>query len=133
MVKKPTKLDGLNIDKFEALLHSGEEINLQSARLIPFYKPGDEMSLVSIFLSGLRLVKEFRDNISKAVNLSKAGKMHVFTEVEFRLFDKKRIDGLIIIVRGNKIIDSALFRSTITFPYSNLFTIPLKISSFLPI
>jgi len=108
MVKKPTKLDGLNIDKFEALLHSGEEINLQSARLIPFYKPGDEMSLVSIFLSGLRLVKEFRDNISKAVNLSKAGKMHVFTEVEFRLFDKKRIDGLIIIVRGNKIIDSAL-------------------------
>ena len=53
MIKKPTKLDGLNIDNFEALLHSGDEINLQSARLIPFHKPGDEMSLTSILLSGL--------------------------------------------------------------------------------
>ena len=108
MIKKPTKLDGLNITKFEALLNSGDEINLQSARLIPFHKPGDEMSLTSILLSGLRLVKEFREKISQAISLSKAGKMHVFTEVEFLLFDNKRVDGLIIIVRGNKIIDSAL-------------------------
>ena len=73
-------------------INKGDEINLQAARLIPFYKPGEEMSLTSIFLSALRLIKEFRENISKSINLSRSGKMFVFTEVEFALFDKKRVD-----------------------------------------
>ncbi len=108
MHKKPTKLSGLSLDKFQNLIDQGDEIHLQKARLIPFYKPGDEMSLTSIFLSGLKLIKEFRDNILKSINLSRSGKIYVFTEIEFLLFDKKRVDGLILMVRGNKIIDSAL-------------------------
>jgi len=53
----------------------------------------------------LRLVKEFRKNISKAINLTQNGSIHIFTEVEFLLFEKKRVDGLILIVRGKNIID----------------------------
>ena len=34
--------------------------------------------------------------------------MHIYTEVEFLLFDKKRIDGLILVVRGKKIIDAVI-------------------------
>jgi hypothetical protein len=96
MNKKPTKIEGLSVSDFEALLNHGEEINLRSARLIPFNKPGDEMALVSIFLSALRLVREFRLNISKEINLSRAGKIHVFTEVEFLQFDNRRIDGWLL-------------------------------------
>jgi len=108
MNKKPTKIVGLDYSDFIALVNNGQELHLQSAKLIPFYKPGDEMALTSIFLSALRLVKEFRTNILKAINLPRSGKIHIFTEVEFLLFDKKRVDGLILIVRGKKIIDGAL-------------------------
>ena len=40
----------MNIESFRSLINEKEEINLHPARLIPFYKPGDEMSLTSIFL-----------------------------------------------------------------------------------
>ena len=63
------------------------------------------MALTSIFLSGLRLIKEFRKDIFKSIGLPSSGKVHIYTEVEFLLFDKKRIDGLILIVRGKKIIN----------------------------
>jgi archaellin len=108
MSKKPTKLIGLNFSKFKSMIRAGEEIHLQTARLIPFYKPGDEMALTSIFLSALRLIKEFRKNISHAIGLTSSGYIHIFTEIEFLLFDKKRIDGLILIVRGKKIVDAVL-------------------------
>ncbi len=106
MSKKPTKLIGLPFLDFDSL--KGKEINLQSARLIPFYKPGDEMALTSTFLSAFRLIKEFRNNISQAINLARSGNIHVFTEIEFLLFDKKRVDGLILFVRGKKIVDAVL-------------------------
>jgi len=108
MSKKPTKIVGLGYSDFIALVNSGQELHLQSAKLIPFYKPGDEMALTSIFLSALRLIKEFRINILKTFNLTRSGKIHIFTEVEFILFDNKRVDGLILIVRGKKVIDAAL-------------------------
>ena len=108
MPKKPTKIIGLNYSKFLDIIESRDEINLQSARLIPFYKPGDEMALTSIFLSGLRLINEFRKNIFKSIGLPYSGNVHIFTEVEFLLFDKKRIDGLILIVRGKKIVDAVI-------------------------
>ena len=38
-------------------------IELQNARLIPILKTGDEQALTSIFLSSLKLIKEFRDKI----------------------------------------------------------------------
>ena len=108
MSKKPTKLIG---QKFEDFLDNsclGDEYHLQPARLIPFYKPGDEMALTSIFLSGLRLIDEFKKNVFKAIGLTISGKVHIFTEVEFLLFDKKRVDGLILIERGKKIVDGVI-------------------------
>ena len=105
---KISKLIGLSFTDFKSLVRDGKEIHLQAARLIPFYKPGDEMALTSIFMSAMRLVKEFRKNVSKAISLTPSGTIHIFTEIEFLLFDKKRIDGLIIIVKGNKIVDAVL-------------------------
>ena len=46
---RPTKLIGRTLSDFNELVKSGEQIHLQTARLIPFYKPGDEMALTSIF------------------------------------------------------------------------------------
>jgi hypothetical protein len=108
MSKKPTKLVGLSYSNFNTIISKGQEIHLQPARLIPFYKPGNELALASIFMSALRLVKEFRINISKAINLTRSGSIHIFTEVEFLLFEKKRVDGLILIVRGKNIVDAVL-------------------------
>jgi len=108
MSKKPTKLIGLSVTAFESLLNLKKELNLQPARLISFYKPGDEMALASIFLSALRLVKEFRNQIFKTIGLSRSNQILIYTEAEFMLFDKKRIDGLILIIRSNTIIDAVL-------------------------
>ena len=108
MSKKPTKIVGLSFIDFKTLISKGQEIHLQPSRLIPFYKPGDELALTSIFMSALRLVKEFRKNISTAINLTRSGSIHIYTEVEFLLFDKKRVDGLILIVRGKNIVDAVL-------------------------
>ncbi|MCK5809118.1 hypothetical protein KAH37_09055 [bacterium] len=38
MAKKPTKLIGLSFSDFKDLVKTGEELHLQTARLIPFYK-----------------------------------------------------------------------------------------------
>ena len=108
MSNKPTKLIGKSFADFKNLVRVGKEIHLQTARLIPFYKPGDEMALTSIFMSAMRLIKEFRKNISQAISLTSSGDIHIFSEIEFLLFDKKRIDGLIIVVRGKKIVDAVL-------------------------
>ena len=108
MSKKPTKITGLSFSVFKDLIKDGKEIHLQTAKLIPYYKPGDEMALTSIFLSAFRLIKEFRKNISQAIGLTVSGKIHIFTEIEFLLFENKRVDGLIVVVRGNKIVDAVL-------------------------
>ena len=108
MSKKPTKLIGLHIDEFDSLVSQGEEIHVQPARLIPFYKPGDEMALTSIFLSAIRLISEFRNQVFKAIGLSKSKYLRIYTEVEFVLFDRLRVDGMILVLRGNKIIDALL-------------------------
>jgi len=108
MSKKPTKLIGLTVPAFESLLTNGKELNLRPARLIPFYKPGDEMALTSILLSALHLVKEFRNQVFQIIGLSRSNHILIYTEAEFLLFDKKRVDGLILVIRGNKIVDAVL-------------------------
>lgn len=108
MSKKPTKLIGLPFSDFNRLVSEKNEVHLQTARLIPFYKPGDEMALTSIFMSALRLIKEFRKNVSQVIGLAKSGYIHIFTEIEFLLFEKKRVDGLILVVRSKKIVDAVL-------------------------
>ena len=108
MSTKPTKLIGLSVPDFDTLRVTGKEIHLQPASLIPFYKPGEEKALTSIFLSALRLITEFRHQIFYTIGLSRSNEIRIYTEAEFVLFDKKRIDGLILVIRANKIIDAVL-------------------------
>ena len=110
MIKKSiSKLVGLKKQDFDLLVKSGQII-LQPARLIPSHKTtGGEMTLTSIFLSTLRLVKEFRDTFFKEIKLSRAGRVYFYTEAKFPDINERRIDGLIIVVTKGVIADAAFF------------------------
>jgi len=106
--KKLTKLVGLKKTDFDLFVQSGQ-IKLQQAKLIPTLKTGDEMALTSIFLSTVRLVKEYRDGIFKSIKLSRAGKAYYYTETSFPDISSSRIDGLIIVVTKGIIADAVFF------------------------
>ncbi len=96
--KKFSKLIGLKYEDFLAYQETGRIIT-QEARLIPLLKTGDEGALTSIFLSAIKLVREYRDSIFKETKLSRSGKAYYLTEVVFKDVDENsRIDGLIIIL-----------------------------------
>ena len=112
-MKKLTKLVGLSKKDFDEIVNQDvnpkdKQIELRSARLIPALKTGDEMALTSIFLSTLRLVKEFRDILFRELKLSRNGRVYYYTEVCFPKIDRSRIDGLILITKKN-IITEAIF------------------------
>ena len=106
----PLKLEGLPFEKFLEHIHNGD-IHAQPARLIPTYKTGDELALTSIFLSAIRLVKEFRDKVCSEIKFKKGGKQYFFTEVVFshKEFGECRFDGLMLSVVGGKIKDFVFF------------------------
>lgn len=107
--KKFTKLIGLNYEDFLAYQESGQIIT-QQARLIPILKTGDEGALASIFLTAIKLVREYRDSIFKELKLSRIGNTHYFTEVVFKDVDNNsRIDGLVIVVSKGIIKDAVVF------------------------
>lgn len=106
--KKLTKLVGLKKNDFDLFVQSGQ-IKLQQAKLIPTLKTGDEMALTSIFLSTVRLVKEYRDGIFKSIKLSRNRKAYYYTETSFPDISSSRIDGLIIVVTKGIISDAAFF------------------------
>ncbi len=108
MAKKITSLIGMPITELLDRVDKHDQITALNARLIPIYKLGDEMALTSLFLSALRLIKEFRREVSAAVGLSFSGQIYVFTEVTFAEFGEERPDGLILVVGGKKIKDAAL-------------------------
>jgi len=109
MIKKLNKLIGLKKVEFDEYVNDGQ-IHLSQARLIPAFKVGDELTLTSIFLSTLRLVKEFRHTIFSETKLPKGGKAYYYTEASFKDIDSNsRIDGLLIIVIGGVIKDAAFF------------------------
>jgi hypothetical protein len=110
-MKKPKKLIGMKISDFNDLVKSKNEIHLQKSRLIPFYKPGDEMALTSIFMSAINFIDEFKKDIFKSIGFSTYGSLYAYTEIEFTLFDRKRIDGLFLLVRGKKIVDAMAIES----------------------
>ena len=101
-------LIGMPISAFLDLVEEKKLVTVKRARLIPIYKAGDEQALTSLFLAAMRLVKEFRNEILSAVGMSKSGKIHVFTEVNFKEFKGEQPDGLILVVSGGKIKDAAL-------------------------
>ena len=47
MSKILSKIIGLNLQKFDEIVAKGDEFHIQKARLLPFYKAGDEMALTS--------------------------------------------------------------------------------------
>ncbi len=109
MIKKSlNKLVGLKKEEFDFFINSGQ-IQVQPARLVPIHKTGDEMALTSIFLSAIRLVKEYRDGIFKEIKLSRSGKVYYYTETTFPEVNKCRIDGLIIVIVKGVIADAAFF------------------------
>ncbi len=108
MEKKLTKIVGLEKADFDKFVSTGE-LKLREARLIPFFKPGDEMALTSVILSSLRLIIEFRKKIFSDCKLIGGGQVYVFTEVTFSQFAESRVDGLLIIVKGGVIKDAAIF------------------------
>ena len=88
-MQKLKKIIGLEKTEFDSYLKAEEnnqqkrQILVRPARLIPVLKPGDEMALTSIFLSSIKLIKEFRDNIFKEIKFPKGGKCFYYTEVSF--------------------------------------------------
>ncbi len=107
--KKLNKLVGLKKADFDAFVKEGQ-IKLRPAYLIPVLKTGDEMALTSIFLSTLKLVKEFRDGIFRDIKMNRGGKAFYFTEVSFPEIDgASRIDGLVIVVVSGIIKDAVVF------------------------
>jgi hypothetical protein len=106
---KLNKIIGLKKSEFDLMVKQPDSlIQLRPARLIPTIKTGDEMALTSIFLSTLRLVKEFRDSIFKEIKLSRNGRNYFYTEVCFPKIDKSRIDGLILVTKKDIITEAAL-------------------------
>lgn len=86
-VNKLTKLIGLKFDEYLELVDLGK-IKHSQARLIPALKTGDELALTSIFLSSLRLVREFRNMVFSDIKLPKGGKVYYFTEWSFDGIEK---------------------------------------------
>jgi len=103
-----TKIVGSNFSDFNNYVSENNDMKLHEARLITTYKAGDEMALTSIFLSALKLIKEFRKDFFSDVSLLGNGKIHIYTEVTFPKFEDSRIDGLILVVAGNQIKDAAI-------------------------
>ena len=109
MEKRISKVVGISKAEFDGFIKSGD-IHLGEARLIPTYKPGDEMALTSVILSGIRLIKEFRKKILNEANMISSGQIYAYTEVEFSKHKELgRADGLLIVVKGGTIRDAALF------------------------
>lgn len=113
-MKKLNKLIGLSLSDFENMIKpSGKnedpQIYVRSAALIPTSKVGDEMALTSIFLSSIRLIKEFRDVVFKEIKFPRSGKNYFYTEVSFPQIFDGRFDGMIINVSSGKIKDVAFF------------------------
>ncbi len=105
--KKLGKIVGLKKEDFNELIKL-KEIAVVKPRLIPTYKVGDEMSLTSVLLSSLRLVKEFRHSFFTNSKIMKGGKAYFYTEVSFSDYKDARLDGLILIVKSGIIKDAAI-------------------------
>ncbi len=106
--KKLNKIIGIKKIDFDSYVKSWE-IQLQYAKLIPLLKTGDEMALTSIFLTTLKLVKEYRDSFFRDIKFPKWWKTFYYTEICIPSLGKSRIDGLIINVSKWKIVQAAFF------------------------
>lgn len=108
ITKKLNKIVGLKEEVFKEYLNSSQ-LEYQNAWLIPLLKTGDERALASIFLSSLRLVKEFRNSVFKDLKFPKSGRYYYLTEIKFTEYNQDRFDGMIVLAKAGKIVDAVIF------------------------
>ena len=93
-MKKIKKLVGLKKTDFDLYMKEHEDIlkkqiHVRPARLIPMLKIGDEMALTSIFLSSLKLIKEFRYNLFKEIKFPKVANPFITQNWDFLIQNLK--------------------------------------------
>lgn len=108
MSKVNQKIIGMKINAFNKAVQKNEIIVRQAKLIPPKIQPGNEIALTSIFLSALKLIKEFRDDIFSDLSLRKSGLHYYFTEV--MVYDNKdsRPDGMILSVVSDEIKDGVI-------------------------
>ena len=108
MAKKIGKFIGMKINDFNDLLKE-KQIIVRPAKLIPpTIKAGDEIALTSIFLSAIKLIKEFREDLFSDLKFRKNGSHYFYTEACFADCPDSRPDGLIINAVSGKIQDAII-------------------------
>ena len=110
---------GLDFEDFKkACVNSADnpaEIIAREARLIPVGKKDDELAITNVFLSSIKLIREFKNMIFNDIDLAKSSQIYCYTEVSFPLLfqedknNKRRFDGLLICVSNRKIKDATIF------------------------
>lgn len=110
---------GLDFEAFKSAFigdtENPAEIIARESRLIPIGKKDDELAITNVFLSSLKLIKEFKNMIFNDIDLPRGSQIYCYTEVSFpQLFqedknNKRRFDGLIICVSNKKIKDATIF------------------------
>lgn len=108
MYNKTIRILGQKKSGFDEFVEKGV-IQLRDARLIPYFKMGDEVGLASVLLSSMRMIREFRKMILSDLKMRKGGHFYAYNEVVFPQFKNCRIDGLILIESGGVIKDAAIF------------------------
>ena len=108
-------------DSKESAEEKGIEMLAGRARLIPIGKKDDELAVASVFLSSLKFIKEFRNEVFDLIKVSKSNNIICLKEVSFPLLfsdndekKKARFDGLVLLTnnRGD-IKDAILFEMKI--------------------
>jgi len=105
--KRMTKIIGLKKDDFNNYIKSGD-IFLSRSKLIPKHKFGDELALTSIFLSAIKYVTEFRQQVFSEMKMLSSGKIYCYTEVTLPDYPNSRLDGLILVVKSGIIKDAMI-------------------------
>jgi len=105
--KKLTKIIGLKKDDFNNYIKTGD-ISLSRSKLIPKHKFGDELALTSIFLSAIKYVTEFRQQIFSEMKMLSSGKIYCYTEITLPDNPNSRLDGLILVVKSGIIRDAII-------------------------
>ena len=98
---KVTRIVGLKEAIFKDLI-TKNQILCSEVRLLPALKTGDEGALTSIFLSALRLVKEFRHSVFKDIKMPRSGRFYYLREVSVPELSKCIVDGLIVCIKSGK-------------------------------
>ena len=75
---------GLDFEEFKKAFVNGEdspaEIIARETRLIPVGKKDDELAITNVFLSSIRLIKEFKNMIFSDIDIARTSQIYCYTE-----------------------------------------------------